>query len=403
MSSSIQPRPPPSPDLNLINDSDHGVPPSEVPLTDKKSLVQQGSLKISNFLHRDKTGHVPLSSFKQLDKGAVKVVWITAEQMPPHPQNKNIPEDAAKKVFFTAVKGMGRESELRGEVISVQTIGKTIETLGGNINNLALDYKESKMKIDGKFTVETSKAEGSLEKLLKDPDKIRKGISFDERFKLVGDIFEGGKNLHLTGNAHGDLKAENVLVYKDDEGNLSAKVADFGKTKPGTDPQMRYVGNPRHVAPEGKHTTQGDTFGFALIAIRLLEEGIMQKGENCLLRPREGDFREEAAPNYRGVEKYSIEHQATFARNKGDKFGNMGAYYMMGKRSPEEMGRHQEAIHDYIDVLTERLTQSVGRDKAINISILLKSMTVADPSARFSMAEASEMMRQILTSSFDSD
>lgn len=52
-----------------------------------------------------------------------------------------------------------------------------------------------------------------------------------ERFKLklAADVAKGMQALEICGIAHGDLKAQNVLVFSDtDDGGLLAKVSDFG-------------------------------------------------------------------------------------------------------------------------------------------------------------------------------
>lgn len=46
--------------------------------------------------------------------------------------------------------------------------------------------------------------------------------------KLLGDALKGLDSMHQAGDVHRDVKPENIFVYRDSEGNLSAKIADVG-------------------------------------------------------------------------------------------------------------------------------------------------------------------------------
>lgn len=93
-------------------------------------------------------------------------------------------------------------------------------------------------------------------------------------------------------------------------------------------------------------------------------------------------------PEIRGIERFVVEEKdCPTAANPGTSIAGLKARFKMGKLSSEEQQKYQAAIHKYIDALHERLVQDLGRDKANQVSALLKVMTLADPAARPSMDE----------------
>lgn len=64
---------------------------------------------------------------------------------------------------------------------------------------------------------------GSLSAFLRSND-----IKARSRMKLVRDVGQGLSALHLAGIFHGDLKPDNVLVFIQQDGTFTAKIADFG-------------------------------------------------------------------------------------------------------------------------------------------------------------------------------
>ncbi|QVM08162.1 hypothetical protein D8B26_002855 [Coccidioides posadasii str. Silveira] len=53
-------------------------------------------------------------------------------------------------------------------------------------------------------------------------------LSLTIRLSLLRDVFEGIAVLHELDIVHGDLKPDNVLIFRDASGNLTAKISDFG-------------------------------------------------------------------------------------------------------------------------------------------------------------------------------
>ncbi|RMJ15575.1 hypothetical protein BHE90_005333 [Fusarium euwallaceae] len=117
---------------------------------------------------------------------------------------------------------------------------------------------------------------------LLDFSRLREGteISFAERLELCVDIGTAILDLHLNGIIHGDIKPENVLVFKED-GTYGARVIDFGYS-------TLYADNHRCIklpisypwnAPENNRQSKewtlpeakrADTFSFAMVCLWFL-------------------------------------------------------------------------------------------------------------------------------------
>ncbi|RSL87300.1 hypothetical protein CEP51_002282 [Fusarium floridanum] len=114
---------------------------------------------------------------------------------------------------------------------------------------------------------------------LLDFSRLREGteISFAERLELCVDIGTAILDLHLNGIIHGDIKPENVLVFKED-GTYGARVIDFGYS-------TLYADNHRCIklpisypwnAPENNRQSKewtlldakrADTFSFSMVCL----------------------------------------------------------------------------------------------------------------------------------------
>lgn len=51
---------------------------------------------------------------------------------------------------------------------------------------------------------------------------------YEARKRLCNDVSEGIAALHAHGIAHGDLKADNILVFQSNDTGYTAKISDFG-------------------------------------------------------------------------------------------------------------------------------------------------------------------------------
>lgn len=66
---------------------------------------------------------------------------------------------------------------------------------------------------------------GDANKILEGPE-----LSLKEKSKIVEEMTKGVAQLHKMGIVHRDIKPDNFLLFKDSEGNLNVKIADFGKS-----------------------------------------------------------------------------------------------------------------------------------------------------------------------------
>lgn len=322
--------------------------------------------------------------FSLLDKGKVKFVWMPKE-------GSAVKRRFPASVFYTATPSplfKNHEKELFLETKTMEKMTESILDEGGNIDHLATDIKKADFTLSQQPAYEVPVAKGSLEKFL------TKELSFDQRLKFCKDILDGLKNLHLVGLAHGDMKADNFLVYEDAEGKLTLKLSDFGKTAP-SDPNKIYIGNPRHASPEGDLTTDNDVFAAALVIIRVLEESLLEAERDILIPVPTGKFQEVATAGMRGAEKYVIEHNDFLACNKQAKISLLKARVKMGRLSPATKNAQVAAVHAYIDALEEGLKTKTSVANAENIGRMLKQMTVPAASGRITAAQALEWMELI--------
>jgi serine/threonine protein kinase len=74
----------------------------------------------------------------------------------------------------------------------------------------------------------------------------------DGRTALCLDVLQGLHALHACDIVHGDIKLENMLVFKGPEGHPQAKVADFGSAivLNDADGDLTYLGTPLYNPPE---------------------------------------------------------------------------------------------------------------------------------------------------------
>jgi len=53
-------------------------------------------------------------------------------------------------------------------------------------------------------------------------------LSLPVKLSLLRDVFEAISMIHDLGVVHGDLKPDNVLIFRATDGKLTAKISDFG-------------------------------------------------------------------------------------------------------------------------------------------------------------------------------
>ncbi|KAF8544152.1 kinase-like domain-containing protein, partial [Trichophaea hybrida] len=110
-----------------------------------------------------------------------------------------------------------------------------------------------------------------------------KNMSMDDRLNLCADIGSAISSLHEYNIIHGDIKPQNVLIFKDATGKTTVKVADFGystlaageaeniclpKSKPWNAPEHHF----------GEFTTHNakltDVYSFGMLCLWVVSGGV---------------------------------------------------------------------------------------------------------------------------------
>jgi hypothetical protein len=307
----------------------------------------------------------------------------------------------ATHVYFTPRETSGlmgkteyarHEAELRREVEIQKVIRQRVGPSA--TEHLAVDAEETtkpEEKVQGKFTVKSEKADTDLEHALAENPSI-----IGDPFEAIDGLFQGLDGLHKAGVTHGDIKLDNVLVYK---GQL--RLADFGKAKfqkKGED--SFYTGNPRHEPPEGRQSKASDVYGIGFVAIQVVERTKVLGDRKSLIEVSQKD-RKSVLPEEkrRGIERYAIEHNHC-TQTETTKL--RGTFRVMGRRaaravttaSAAQLEEAQKATEAYINKLIEELKDQEpykSDPKAIaaldDFGKLLKGMTAANPSERLTSEE----------------
>lgn len=248
------------------------------------------------------TNKVVLSAdgkFERIARGAAKDVW---KRVDVHTERAD-PSDT--NVFYTPRQVFSerilhsKEIEIKEELYIARQIK---DKLGTSTDGLAIDFADSLaidsteekavQSIDNMYTVRTGAAIGDLGQLLRGELTV-KGYpppDFPATVKLVQQFFVGLKNLHQAGFVHGDIKMDNILVYREKEGDAyvyKLKLSDFGKTcQLAKDKSRMGTGNPR-IAGEDR-SFPAEVFAAGLLAIQLLEMGSLKK-EQVTVKDAEGN------------------------------------------------------------------------------------------------------------------
>lgn len=114
---------------------------------------------------------------------------------------------------------------------------------------------------------------GSLNEYITDTPRGR-GLQWRDRFRIIKGICHGLHYLHRENIVHLDLKPGNILL----DGNLVAKIADFGLSRCFDEMQSRVIatkigGTLGYLAPEfgnGESTYQFDIYSLGVIIIEIL-------------------------------------------------------------------------------------------------------------------------------------
>ena len=186
---------------------------------------------------------------------------------------------------------LGRVTEIQEEFKTGAAILRDLSTISNRQitdDNCGLALmSQSKDKIRGKETWTMKAAIGDLRDLQKHFEKanLSETDAAIQMGNIIEDITNGMANLHKAGYVHGDMKPDNILIYKEEkEGKITfhAKISDFGKTRK-LDEKKSIVnaGNPRFVPPEGQITSmKGEDAVVALIIVDLLSKPYVKEDAN---------------------------------------------------------------------------------------------------------------------------
>lgn len=281
--------------------------------------------------------------------------------------------------------------------------------------NLAIDIEtvEENERINNSYTVRTSKADGDLEKLIREGEYTPK-----DQLDIISQVLSGMADLHEAGFLHGDIKPENVLYTRDANGELHVKISDFGKTqeikydKDGREKHSYCKGNTRFNPWENRLSQKGDVCSIGIALIRILEQKVLhqlritdptlrslvpisadERAHGKAAQQKNGKWRE-------GIEVYLIEHKASNAI-EADESPEQAvlARWSQGFRTlaPKPLGPMGKAKDKYIDALTDGL-KKIGFASPESIQKLtdfIKEMTDINSETRPTMAEAAKKFEKI--------
>lgn len=103
-----------------------------------------------------------------------------------------------------------------------------------------------------------------------------------QRKRLVWEVGTALAFLHACEIYHGDVKTENVLLYRKTDGGFTAKLSDFGMSVVSQHGHLKYLppGTPHWTAPEIRwarssniELDKADVFSFGLLAWRVYCDG----------------------------------------------------------------------------------------------------------------------------------
>ncbi|KAI3323109.1 hypothetical protein HD806DRAFT_497980 [Xylariaceae sp. AK1471] len=185
-----------------------------------------------------------------------------------------------KRVHRETSKEVDRHKEYRALLSEVHILGHPVVRHHPNIISLEGIRWDTVHDEAWPVLVFKRSSYGDLKQFMKLPDG--RGLTFEQRIKLCREIGNAIILMHSCHAVHGDIKPENILIFKDVDDEFSAKVADFGySTLFAKDSESAEVTLPLSwpwTAPEiedcnivtFEQAKQADVFSFGLVCFWII-------------------------------------------------------------------------------------------------------------------------------------
>ncbi|KAL6690371.1 hypothetical protein J3F84DRAFT_389935 [Trichoderma pleuroticola] len=195
-----------------------------------------------------------------------------------------------KRVHRETSKEADRSKEYRALMAEIYILGHPVVRHHPNIIGLEGVYWDTVYGEAWPVLIFKRASYGDLRQFMKSEEG--KKLGFKERLKLCREIANALLLMHSCHAIHGDLKPDNILIFKDVEGEYSAKVADFGySTLFAQDIDVAEVVLPTSwpwTAPEiedcstvtFEQAKQADLFSFGLICLWTLSHDVLPHGQS---------------------------------------------------------------------------------------------------------------------------
>lgn len=311
---------------------------------------------------------------------------------------KMTPKNLNKKLKLNSKGAQGLTilmQKLNDENIDLSKIGE----------NLAFNLREAKDadKVGGDYTLITSKGK-NLEKVLRKRD-----FKLEQKFELGRQLINGLRDLHEIGYTHGDLKLDNILIFRKKDGSLQLKITDFGKTGS----KVFKTGNPRFAGLEGISSHQEEAYTCGMMLIALFEKSFLTDNQDMLVDIEQNKMdhgvRLEGTPENprQGIEKFVILHK-DFPQTEAKKLkGKIKVYsrrlsqtikHKFSLKDKKDYTYSQIAIQEYEDALGDHLKNKNPRakDRIDRFIAIVKDLTLSDPSQRLSLWQVAERYQEIV-------
>ncbi|KAF4123021.1 hypothetical protein GMORB2_6569 [Geosmithia morbida] len=212
----------------------------------------------------------------------------------------------------------------------------------------------------------------------------RECLGLEARRKLCLDVCQGLHMLHSCGVVHGDMKADNVLVFPDKEHRYIAKLSDFGySTVMGTSRDVLHLGGTRPwKAPEAKAAVKvSDAKYTDVYSLALLIWCTFAHGQNI--------FRILIDPAKHGEEYYAEAERMKEAGELAAHAAHISHWYLKALESascgdPRQLASNLASLQERLERMH---TQTETEDPAALIGHV-EDVLCAIPTAHFSMLEA---------------